>query len=130
MRTPTLLLVLALAATLAPTAAATTGPYVGLVRQDQTNYHHYNNNPLNWDCIQIVTTYTVVLTYAPPTDVLTLGVGMMSVDGSNGRAVISFQAGVCAAFTIRVTGTSVANTAAYDVSVRGGSLGGDVIAWD
>ena len=121
------LVALAALALLAPTAAALTGPYAGAVAQGETDVHRYDNNPLKQPCVDMVTTYTVTLTYAPATGVLTLSAGGRTVTGSNGVATLSFQSGVCTAFSIAVTGTQVDALAAYAVTVTsgpGGSLGG------
>lgn len=120
---------LACLALLAPAASAATGPYAGVVRQGETDWHSYDNNPTNSPCIQMATTYTVTLAYAPTSDVLTLSVAGKTASGSG--AGISFQAGVCAAFPIAVTGTQVADLAAYEVTVTGGVLGGagSIVAW-
>lgn len=122
MSVPQLLaLVLASLALLAPAAHAATGPYVGALRQDETDAHHYDNNPTKAPCLEMITTYTVTLAYAPTTDVLTLGVAGKTASGNG--ATITFQAGVCAAFTLTVTGTHVATLAAYEVTVTSGALG-------
>lgn len=122
-------LLLASLAALAPLAAATTGPYVGTVRQGEVDAHHYDNNPKGDPCLQIVTTYTVTLAYAPAGDVLTLTVGTRSVSGNG--ASVTFTAGVCTAFDFTVTGTQVADLAAYDVTVTSGllSTGGWGFEW-
>ena len=102
-------------------AAGGTGPFAGTVRQNQTKTHRYDNNPQNNPCIQIVTTYTVTLAYVPTTDTLTLSVGTLSATGSGGHASLSFQRSWCTSFDIKVTGTSVASSASYTVTVtRGG----------
>ena len=106
---------------LVPLAAAQTGPFTGTVRENQTRIHHYDNNPENNLCPQVITTYTVTLTYTPTTDVLTLTAGGQTVTGSNGTAVLTFEGNYCTAFAIRVTGTSVESVATYTVNVsRGG----------
>ena len=98
-----------------------TGPFSGTVKQNQTATHRYDNNPLNQACIQVMSTYTVTLTYAPTTDVLTLTAGGTSVTGSNGTATLSLERSYCTAFDIKVTGTSVASTAQYTVTVARGT---------
>jgi hypothetical protein len=122
-------LAVALLALTVPAALAVPGPApgAGVVAQGETDVHRFNNNPGNFDCIQMVTTYTVNLAYAPATDVLTLSAGGKTATGSNGVASVTFQAGVCTAFDIRVSGTQVANAAAYTVTVNGGALGGGAI---
>lgn len=114
-----------------PAALAAPGPVpgAGTLRQGETDLHHYDNNPTKGDCVQMATTYTVTLTYAPAGDVLTLSAGGKTATGSGGAASVSFQAGVCTSFDVRVTGTQVADTAAYAVSVQSGLLGGSVLAW-
>ena len=106
-------------------ASASTGPFTGTVRENQTRTHSYDNNPQNLACIQVMATYTVTLTYTPTTDVLSLTAGGVTATGSNGVAVLSFERSWCTAFQIRVTGTSVERTAAYTVTVR---RGGEVVA--
>ena len=112
---------------LVPVVLADTGPFTGTVRENQQRSHKYDNNPDNDPCIQVMATYTVTLTYAPTSDVLTLSVGDQSVTGSGGTATLTFQAPHCTAFTIRVTGTDVQSVASYTVTVERGS-GGTVIA--
>lgn len=102
-------------------AAGGTGPFTGNVRQGQTKVHTYDNNPLNQPCIQIVVDYTVTLTYAPATDVLTLSVGSLSATGQNGVATLTFQRSYCTSFDIAVTGTSVERIAQYTVTVTRGN---------
>lgn len=120
MNAPRILLALAFAALLAPLASASTGPFQGHVRQGQTDVHTFDNNPQNLPCPQVMTTYTVTLTYTPTSDVLTLTVGSLSATGSNGFAQLTFERNVCTSFDILVTGTSVARRAAYEVTVTEG----------
>jgi hypothetical protein len=111
----------------APASAAqgSSGPFSGVIRQNQTKTHRYDNNPLGMACPQVMTTYTVTLTYTPPTDTLTLSVGSLSATGSNGTASLSFEGSYCTAFDIKVTGTSVGTAAQYTVNV---SRGGGTVA--
>lgn len=111
---------LGIAALLASPAGA--APYAGVVAQGESQTHHFDNHPRGAECIQIVTDYWVTLTYAPLSDTLTMKIGNTTVTGSNGRASLSFQAGVCTAFTITVTGAAVADAAAYVVDVKSGVL--------
>ena len=117
-------LVTALAAP-APASAATgtPGPFAGAVRQGQTVRHDYDNNPGGNPCVDIVARYTVTLAYAPATDTLTLAAVDQTATGRNGLASVSVVQGVCAAFPVTVTGTSVAGTAAYTVTVTRDLLG-------
>src|SRR5688572_18701220 len=67
-----------LALLLLPLATAdpgSAGPFTGTIREHQMAHHHYDNNPENLICIQVIATYTVTLTYTPATDVLTLSAG-------------------------------------------------------
>lgn len=129
MSVPRLLpLTLALATLLAPSAHALAGPYAGVVAQGETRQHPYDNNPHDHPCIQLATTYTVTLLYAPATDVLTLSAGGATSAGRDGRATVSFTSGVCTAFDVLVTGTRVERVAAYDVLVTS-FLGGAPIEW-
>ncbi len=102
-----------------PLPSGGTGPYAGTVTQGEASSHHYDNNPSGSPCIMLATTYSVSLEYAPVGDSLTLTVGTYS---HSGPGAITFQAGVCAAFTITVTGTEVADTAGYAVTVTGGAV--------
>ena len=104
-------------------AVGTPGPFAGVVAQGETRSHLYDNNPTRADCIQLVVPYTVALTYAPPTDTLTLDVGLASVTGVNGSARLSFYGSYCTSFPIGVRGTSVGVRAAYVVSVSTGPDG-------
>jgi hypothetical protein len=104
-------------------AAGTPGPFVGTVAQGQTKTHLYDNNPTKSDCIQLAVPYTVSVTYAPSSDTLTLSVGSLTATGSNGSARLSFVGSTCTSFAVSVTGTSVARTAAYVVTVSSGSSG-------
>lgn len=121
-------LVLALAT---PAAADPDGPFHGAAHQGQTRTHTYDNNPNGNICIQTVDLYTVVLTYTPVTDTLTLSVDSFgetqTATGVAGTAVLVFQASHCTSFDIQVTGTSVASVAQYDVTVV---RGGDIIVID
>lgn len=118
MRTP-LLVAAGLAAALALPAAAAPeggpGPFVGQVRQGETDTHSFRGG--NEPCIQIAVQYVVSLTYVPASDVLTLSVGNTSVTGSNGAASTTVWGSPCSRFTIGVTGTAVADTATYAVTV-------------
>lgn len=113
--------VVAVTATPASATQGTPGPFPGVVTQGQTRTHAFDNDPANQGCPHVMTTYTVMVGYAPATDVLTLSVGTSSVTGSNGQASLSLSASWCTAFDIRVTGTSVRAAAGYVVTViRGG----------
>ena len=98
-------------------AAETPGPFAGQVRQGQTSTNVFNNNVGGQDCIQLAADYTVSLRYAPAGDVLTLQAAEYTAVGSNGSATLHFTKGVCARFPVKVTGTSVADTATYVVTV-------------
>lgn len=110
-------------ALLAPAALAATGtgPFTGTVRQNQTDRHTYDNNPDNNPCIQVMTTYTVTLTYTPTTDTLTLTANGVTAVGSGGVATVTFEANWCTSFNILVHGTNVARVAQYEVTVGRGS---------
>ena len=106
---------------LTPVALAATGPFSGSVRQGQTRTHHFDNNEGGSLCPQVMVWYTVELRYTPTSDVLTLSAGGQTATGSNGYAVVSFEASYCTSFSISVTGTQVASKADYTVTVtRGG----------
>lgn len=113
--------VLALLSGPAYAAQGSSGPFSGVVRQNQARTHRYDNNPLGLACPQVMTSYTVSLAYTPTTDVLTLSVGSLSATGSGGQASLSFEGSYCTAFDIRVTGTSVDTVAQYTVTVTRGS---------
>jgi hypothetical protein len=104
-------------------AAGSSGPFVGTLTQGQTVRHDYDNNPTGTPCVDIIARYTVSLTYAPTSDSLTLAAVGKSATGRNGTASINVVQGVCAAFPITVTGTSVAGSAAYTVTVTRDLLG-------
>ena len=106
-------------------AVGTPGPFAGVVRTGETKSHIYDNNPANLDCIQLAVPYTATLTYAPPTDTLTLSAGGVTATGSNGRASVSFWSGSCTSFGIAVTGDSVLHTAGYVVSAGSGAAPAD-----
>lgn len=120
-RTFATMLVLASLLTPVALAATGTGPFTGTLRQNQTDRHTYDNNPNNDPCIQMMTTYTVTLTYAPTTDTLTLTANGITAVGSGGTATVTFDANYCTSFNIQVKGTKVASSADYTVTVsRGG----------
>ena len=120
---------LALPASAGP-GVATTGPFAGTVTQGQTQTHSYNNNPSNQNCLQYAVWYTVSLAHVPATDRLTLSVdGAYTATSSGGGTAVTFQRGPCTAFTISVTGTSVADSATYAVTVSSGLLGGIGGGW-
>jgi hypothetical protein len=112
-------------------AANGTGPFTGSVAQGETDTHVYDNNPSNNPCLALAVTYTVTLAYAPTSDTLTLSVPGKTVTGSGGTATANVTRGICTEFSIGVTGTSVASSATYVVSVTrqvlpavgGGSIG-------
>jgi hypothetical protein len=110
---------LGLAAVLAVPAAAAdgTGPYTGTVSQGQTASHVYDNNPSNNPCLAITASYTITLHYVPGSDTLTLSAVTQTATGSNGVATLTVTQGICARFSIGVTGTSVASSARYVVTV-------------
>lgn len=122
-------LALATLALLAPSAAALTGPFAGALAQGETDVHRYDNNPTKSPCVDVITTYSVTLSYAPATDALTLSVAGRTVTATSGVASATFQAGVCTAFDVAVTGTQVETLAAYTVTVTSGPLGGGSVAW-
>lgn len=93
----------------------------GVVLQGQAATHAYDGSRGGLALCPMVGTvgYTVVLAYAPPTDVLTLAVeGCGSVAGSDGRAQLSFIGGPCARFDVTVHGTSVERAAVYEARVE------------
>lgn len=102
-------------------AVGTPGPFAGVVRAGQTKSHVYDNNPADFNCIHLAVPYTVTLTYAPPTDTLTLSAGGVTATGANGRASVSFWSGTCTSFSITVSGDSVLHTAGYVVSAGSGA---------
>ena len=117
MRTTVLAAALTAALAAPALAAETPGPFAGQVSQGQTSTHVFNNNLSGQDCIQLAADYTVSLRYAPSSDVLTLQAAEYTAVGSNGSATLHFTKGVCARFPVKVTGTSVAGTATYVVTV-------------
>ena len=119
MRTPLLAAAAGLATVLAlPASAApagSPGPFVGQVVQGETDTHVFRAG--NSPCIQIAVRYAISLTYAPTSDTLTLSVGTQSVTGANGTATATVWGSPCSQFTIGVTGTAVADSATYAVTV-------------
>lgn len=105
--------VLALPASAAP--AGGPGPFAGQVAQGETDTHVFRAG--SSPCIQLAVRYAVSLSYLPTSDTLTLSVGTQSVTGSNGTATATVWGSPCSQFTIGVTGTSVADTATYAVTV-------------
>lgn len=116
-----------LAALAAPPSGAwvgETGPFAGAVAQDQTNGHAWDNSPPEPEpCPQYFAPlhYEVILAYAPPSDVLTLGVqrgdDVRVVEGVDGFARFAFEGGGCEPMTLHVTGSQVATVAAYSLDV-------------
>lgn len=126
------LLAAGLVAVLAGPAAAApslpSGPlFAGTVAQGETDTHRFGNTVGDNPCIDLATWYRVTLTFAPTGDALTLHAGGESVTTTSGVAEIAFMSGVCTSFGIEVTGTSVAATAPYAVTVRGGLLAAGVL---
>lgn len=107
-------------------APAVAGPKptlnAGVVSQGQTNLHHYDNNPSGGDCVHLAQPYRVTISYAPASDTLTLSAGGQTAVGSNGGASVFFVSGVCTSFDVAVTGTAVADKAAYVINVYSGPL--------
>jgi hypothetical protein len=104
-------------------AAGSAGPFVGSVAQGQTATHVYDNNASHQACLQVAATYSITLTYTPSSDVLTLGAGGKTATGHGGSASLSVLSGICAHIPITVTGTSVASSATYAVTVTRQVLG-------
>lgn len=118
-------LLLALVA-LAPVAAATTGPYVGVLREGQQAAHAYDNHPAPDEppCPDNVgpVWWVVTLHYAPPTSVLALDVeGRGAAVGANGQATVTFEGAPCEALDIAVTALDAAVSTAYAVQVGSGT---------
>lgn len=134
-----ILAVALLAALLFPAAVASTNPVLpssgahkGAVAEGQSSSFTYASHPAGTECLAIYLprTYTVTLAYAPVDDTLTLRVGTHSDAGAAGRASVSFVANYCTAFTITVTGTSVASTADFVTAVTSTPVvaGGPILA--
>jgi hypothetical protein len=107
----------------ASTGVGSTGPFVGRLGQGQTQSYVYDNNPSGQPCLALAATYTITLHYLPGTDVLSLSAVTKTATGAGGLATLSVTQGICARFTIGVTGTSVADTATYAVTVTRQVLG-------
>ena len=107
---------LAVPAQAAPPAPST-GPFVGSVAQGETDTFTYDNNPANQPCLALAADYIVTLHGVPASDTLTLNVATRAVSTTGGTASVTITQGVCARFSIGVTGTSVAGTAHYAVTV-------------
>ena len=112
-----------LLAVLAPVASAVSAPvYAGTIHQGESKTFTYDNRPpKGFDCVAQAQWYSVSLSYVPDTDVLTLSIPNVGSASGNG-ATLYFQSGICATFSFTVTGTSVADTAAYKVQVLSGRL--------
>jgi hypothetical protein len=116
------LLALAPAPATAKEDPGTTGPYTGVVTQDATNSHLYDDH-ITMDCILPVT-YIVTLTYQPASDTLGLTANGVSATGVGGQAIVTFVAACSLTFTILVSGIDVAVAAGYAVTVTTGPAGG------
>jgi hypothetical protein len=115
---------LGLAAVLTVPAAAVTGspgPFAGVLRQGETKTYVYDNNPTREQCVTLATAYSVGLTYAPPSDTLTITANGITRTATGGGTTISFVSGFCTSFTITVTGTSVGTVAPFAVTVSRGA---------
>lgn len=111
--------VLVLAPSLAdakPPLLGSPGPFAGYVVQNSVGAHAYATAGPPIECILPVT-YTVEMTYAPTSDVLTLTANGVSATGSGGHARVAFEAACWTQFAITVAGTQVALVAAYQVTV-------------
>ncbi|HVF06090.1 MAG TPA: hypothetical protein VNA20_14710, partial [Frankiaceae bacterium] len=104
------------------------GPFAGLARPGTTTTHSYDNNPSNSPCPHVMVGYTVRLTWAPPTDTLTLSAFGVSTTRSGGSATLYAARSYCTSFPIAVTGTNVADVAPYTVTVTRESGGGGTLA--
>ena len=126
----TVLSALGLVAVLAAPAVAvgTPGPFAGVARQGTTTAHAYDNNPSGGPCPQVMVGYTVRLTWAPPTDTLTLSAFGVSTTRSGGVTTLNTVRSYCTSFSLAVTGTSVANAAAYTLTVTRDTAGGGTLA--
>lgn len=101
-----------------------TGPFVGTVEEDRTRSHTYDNNPTDGACIDIVAAYTVYLTHQLATDTLLLSIDEdeeLQAESESGQASVTFMRGLCAEFTIEVTGLDVEAESAYAVTVCRGN---------
>ncbi len=126
-----------LALALVPTALAS-GPglvsspvHAGSVAQGATSSYVYSTHG-DQPCLAYYQprVFTVTLAYTPPSDVLALTVGAASATGSDGVATLSFVDNYCTAFTVGITGTSVAGSAEYAFAITSvpAGLGGGSIA--
>lgn len=98
-------------------AGGTTGPFAGQVREGQTRTHLYDNNPSNNPCLALAATYTISLSHVPTSDTLTLSVDGVPHTTSGGSTAVNVTKGVCASFSLAVTGTDVADSATYVLNV-------------
>lgn len=113
----TILAGLAAVAALAAPATAASPVFAGTVVQGETDTHTYDNNPSNNPCLAITADYTISLRGVPAGDTLTLTVLNQSRTTTGGGTSITVTQGVCARFDVSVTGTSVADSATYVVTV-------------
>jgi hypothetical protein len=115
--TPRLLAPLLILLTVLPFAGAA-GSFQGTVRQGETD--SYGFGPGGGDvCDPVIETHTATLAYAPATDVLSLSVGSVTIQGAAGHATLAFLAPSCPGFTVRVGGTLVAGEASYTLTLDG-----------
>lgn len=109
-------------------AVGTSGPFAGVARQGTTTAHSFDNNPANTGCPHVMVGYTVRLTWAPPSDTLTLSAFGVSSTRTGGSATLYASRSYCTSFPISVTGTNVAQVAPYVVTVTQESGGGGTLS--
>lgn len=111
---------------LAPVAAASTGPYVGILREGQEAIHPYDNTPPGGPCPDFFgpVWWVIQLEYTPATATVSLDVpGRGSATGSNGQATVMFKGNGCEQFDVVVSALDAAVPVAYGVGV-GSAPGG------
>lgn len=129
------MLAAALALLLLPNVSAVgtfdAGPYAGVLVQDQSATHHYDNDALDQPCVSLARPYTVAIQFAPADAFVQLDAHGHSGTFTGGSGSLSFWSGVCTAFDIVVSARIADPAVAYTVEVLpqaatgvGGGLGG------
>lgn len=92
------------------------GPFVGAVADDETQTHRFNNH-VPVACSHAITTYVLVLEYAPRGDTLSVTVKGQTYVAEGGSTTIVTHLPMCTEVHIDVTGEDVENLAAYSLEV-------------
>lgn len=97
------------------------GPFVGILTQDETESHRFDNYPPGTYCIDIVVPYLVTLDYAPATDTVNLtlvaGETVAHLTGEAGHAEEVVSLSYCTVLDLVVGGEDVDDEAVYTVTL-------------